>query len=423
MAGYSRDFVLPDVPPMNPDEHPDDFLEALSVAVYYENDRLKDRFPMGVYSHLSGYTGRGWLIGFDDAGYHWEKFRIPNPNPAFAATGLQANLEHYETLGEAITYLGYAPEFQWNVECRYHADSALAAPLGSGAEKVGRSAIRQFVADYLTTQHRPVVCFFYSPQAESVDAVLLTGFELGGEVILGRSAHTGEAGGSSEQSHGHFRLADWERDVVAIAGLGDATTAEPKHHPCYTAIENALKYSASYTSGTKHYGLFAYDAWEAALLDDECINGADDHVVSRQLLYHSSVAGNIACQKAFTAFPDYWHDVPSMGVISGLLQRAAAGPQIIHGLMWDAWQVVGGYWRGAKPGDAEFHVRWDNDEEIRRFRDRAVRERAVDVIRRARRTDEQALAELRDAKADWDRCRGHGASHPCPCWGSPCSRV
>jgi len=189
------------------------------------------------------------------------------------------------------------------------------------------------------------------------------------------------------------------------------------------AIQNALRYSESHTRDTKHYGLSAYDAWESALLDDESIPSADDQVVSRRLLYHSSVAGNIACQKAFTAFPDYWDSVPSMGVISGLLQRAAAGPQIIHGLMWDAWQVVGGYWRGIKPGDAEYHVRWENDEEIRRFRDRAVRERAAEVIRRARRIDEQAIAELGEAKADWDKCRGRGCAHPCPCLEEPCTRV
>jgi hypothetical protein len=118
-------------------------------------------------------------------------------------------------------------------------------------------------------------------------------------------------------------------------------------------VLNALRCSENPTRGTQHFGLSAYDAWEAALLDDEAITGFDDHAVSRWLLYHSCVAGSTACQKAFTAFPDYWDTVPSMGVISGLLQRAAAGPHMVHGLMWDLWQVVVGYWRGVRPGDAE----------------------------------------------------------------------
>jgi hypothetical protein len=422
MAEHDNGFILPNVPPINHGEHPDILLEALSIAVSYGNEGLKVQFPMGVYAHLSGYTGRGWLIGFDDACYHWEKYGIRNPHPAFAVSGLEPNLEHHETLHEAMTYLGYAPEFLWNADCRYDTDAGLAAPFVNAAETVDGLAIRRYVADYLTTRRRPVVCFLHFADTPIVDAALLTGYDSGGEVILGRSPYQDTTRDSSAE-YGYFSLSDWERDVVAVVGLGEEISVKPECHPCYMAIENALRYSESHTRGTKHYGLSAYDAWESALLDEESITGADDDIVSRRLLYHSTVAGNIACQKAFTAFPDYWDAVPSMAVISGLLQRAAAGPQIIHGLMWDVWQVVGGYWRGIKPGDAEYRVRWDNDEEIRRFRDRAVRERAVEVIRRARRTDEQAIAELREAKADWDRCRGHGSAHPCPCMDKPCTRV
>jgi hypothetical protein len=418
----AKSLSLADVPRLNIDEHPDLFLEALSIAASYGNEELKERFPMGVYAHLSGYTGRSWLIGFDNACYYWERHGIRNPHPAFAVSGLEANLEHYETMREAIAYLGYAPEFVCNTDCGCGVDAELAAPFLSIAEKADSPAIRRYVTEYLATRHRPLVCFLYSPGIPIVDAALLTGFESGGEVILGRSPYQDAPRGEPVEP-GHFSLADWERQVVAVVGLGEEVPFTPERHPCYTAIENALRYSESSTRDNKYYGLSAYDAWECALLDEECIAGADDHVVSRRLLYHSSVAGNIACQKAFTAFPDYWDAVPSMGVISGLLQRVVAGPQIIHGLMWDVWQVVGGYWRGAKQGDAEYRVRWDNAGEVRRFRDRAVRERAVEVIRRARRTDEQAIVELRQAKADWDRCRGQGSAHPCPCFGEPCTRA
>jgi hypothetical protein len=414
-------FILPDVTPFNPGEHPDLFLEALSTAASYGNDALRERFPMSVYAHLSGYTGRGWLIGFDDAGYYWEKCGVRNPHQDFAVSGLEANLEHLETLHEAIAYLGFAPELLWNADCRYKADPELAAPFVNAAKVVDRPAIRRYVIDSLTTRGRPVICFLYTPHIPYVDAALLTGFESGGSVVVCES-HT-DATTDDPTQYGTFRLADWERDVVAIVGLGRETATEPKCHPCYTMIGNALKYSESYTRGTRHYGLSAYDAWERALLDEESIAGSDDHVVSRRLLYHAAVAGNIACQKAFTAFPNCWDAVPAQGVISGLLQRAAAGPQIIHGLMWDVWQVVGGFWRGFTPGDAEYRARWENDEEVRRFRDRAVRERAAEVIRRARRTDERALAELREAKAEWDRCRGQGRAHPCPCMDKACTRV
>jgi hypothetical protein len=73
MAERDAGFVLPDVPRINQAEHPDLFLEAVSIAASYRNDGLQKRFPMGVYAHLSGYTGRGWLIGFDDACYYTEQ--------------------------------------------------------------------------------------------------------------------------------------------------------------------------------------------------------------------------------------------------------------------------------------------------------------------------------------------------------------
>lgn len=55
-------FILPDVPHINRAEHPDIFLEALSIAAACGSDRLEERFPMGVYPHLSGHTGQGWLV-------------------------------------------------------------------------------------------------------------------------------------------------------------------------------------------------------------------------------------------------------------------------------------------------------------------------------------------------------------------------
>jgi hypothetical protein len=83
---------------------PDAFLEAVVIAASYERNDLKDRFRMDVYPHLSGYTGGGRLIGFDDAAYHWEKHGMRNPDPAFAVTGLRANPVHHETLSAAIRY-------------------------------------------------------------------------------------------------------------------------------------------------------------------------------------------------------------------------------------------------------------------------------------------------------------------------------
>ena len=69
----------------------------------------------------------------------------------------------------------------------------------------------------------------------------------------------------------------------------------------------------------------------------------------------------------------------------------------------DVWHVVGGYWRGVKPGDAKYHVRWENDEEIRRFRDRAVRESGLPSQAALRQSE--ALAWLANRGSEAHGCR------------------
>ncbi len=421
MTQQNRDLILPDVPRLNHYEHPDIFLEALSVAASYGDDTLRERLPPGPYERLSGYTGRGWLIGFDDASYYQRAETTQAPDAGFAVSGVSACLEHRETLGEAVKHLGHVPEFLWNTECRYEVDADLAAPFVKRGEQMGRASVQSYVTEYIATQRRPLVCIMNLPNVPAVEAVLLTGFESGGETVLVQS-HLLDAPADDTAGHDYVPLTDWERDVVALLSLGEGTPDARKHHDCYTMIENGLRCAANRTLGTKHYGLAAYDAWAAALLDDEAIDDADDHVVARRLMHHSAVAGNIACQRAsmWLWYDWEWESIPTNGIARGLVMRAASVSPIVHGLMWDAWHVVGGYWLMDRSD--ETGVVWKNDE-VGRFRNRRVRERAAEVVMRARRVDEQAIADLREAKTEWDKCRGRGGSYGCPCMEKGCTRV
>ena len=420
MAGIDPCVVLEDVPKFKNLEHPDIFSDALSIALCYRDEALQRRFPEGAYEAISGFSGRGWLIGFDDAGYDWDEHGVRDSQPGFAASSPASYFEHVATLRDAIRFLDRAPDFLWNQDCAYEVDGQQAAGFIAAAESVDEESLRRYITGYLTTQRRPVIALLHLPGVPIVEMALLTGYESDGEVILGRSPYQNPRTDNSGP-FGYFRLAGWEREMLAVLGVGEERMAGWDKHPCYVAIENALRCSRSYTCGTRHYGLAAYDAWERSLLDDAGIVGADDAAVSRRLCQHSGTAGFIACQKAFTVLPDC--DAPSMGVVTGLVRRASAGPGLIHGLMWDAWQAVGGYWRGVKSANGESGPCWENPEEIRRFRDRAVRERAAQVVRRARQVDAQAIQDLQEAKAEWDRCLGHGNGHRCPCWDTPCARV
>jgi hypothetical protein len=414
-------FVLEDVPPITGYEHADIFLDALSIAACYQDPEVSKRFDRSVFDYLSGFTGRGWLIGFDDAAYYWERYGVDNPRPDFACSSLDAYLLQGDTILEAFRFLEREPEFLWNEECRYPVAPARSAAFRGMAEMTEVQGVRQYVADHLASRHCPVIALLHLPGVDEVDMTLLTGYESGGEVVLGRALQRWPCTDNSGE-FGYFRLPDWEREVLALIGLGGERETVWEKHPCFLALGNGLKCARSHSEGTKHYGLACYEAWERALLDDECIEGVDDETVSRRLVYHSMVAGSIACQKCFIAMPDC--ESPSMGVIRGLVRRAGNGTDMIHGLMWDVWQAVGGYWRGAKDGDAVHRIRWEGAEELVRFRDRSVRERAVEAIRRARRTDEESLRDLATAQDDWERCISHGTTRPCPCWGQKvCSRV
>ena len=66
MADTPDKLILPDVPRIEMREYPDVFTDAVNIAMLYASEELKERYPKGLYPHLSGYSGRGWPIGFDE---------------------------------------------------------------------------------------------------------------------------------------------------------------------------------------------------------------------------------------------------------------------------------------------------------------------------------------------------------------------
>ena len=425
MTKLERNFILANVPRIENTECPDIFTDALNIALSYENEELVKRFPGGVYDHVSGFTGRGWLIGFDDACFYWEKLDRQGPHESFAVSGLETFMEYPETMLDAVELLGYAPEFLWNEDCQYKVDEEKVMGFIKGAKKVDGEAIRQYVATSLVEHQRPVIALLHLPSNSIVDFALLTGYESNGQTIMGRSPHQNPKMDNSGE-YGYFRMDNWEQEVLAVIGVGEEREMERDKHPCFIAIENGLKCSKSYTRGTRHYGLSAYDAWERAILDDENIVNVPNDIVSRRIVYHILLTGFIASQKAFTILPDC--KAPSHGVISGFVKRAQAGPGLIHGLMWDVWRVIGlskGFLKGLKvQQDASPpYLYWDDEEDIAQFKDRAVRERIAKIINRARQVDEQTIQDLRVAKAEWEKCRGHGNDYRCYCSDKPCTRV
>ncbi|MHB0876871.1 MAG: hypothetical protein ACYC5O_12605 [Anaerolineae bacterium] len=425
--------VLPDVLAIQNMEYPDIFSDALSTTVCYGDEAVYERSPLlrayrltpadsnRVYGAISAVSGRGWLIGFDEAAYYRERGHAAEPAASFAVAGLGACLEHHDSLWQAISLLDRVPEPLWNDDCEADLADSQAAGFVGASTRVESRALRRYVTEYLATHRRPLIALLHLPHVPVVEFGLLTGYESCGDVILGRSPYLGPPAEGSGPD-GYFRMRHWEPRVLAVIGIAqEKATDLTSQRIGYLAIENDLRLSVTRCEGTRHYGLVAYDAWARALLDDGASDDVSDEVACQRLQHHSITAGYIACQKAFCVMPEV--EAPSMGVVTGYARRAAAGPGLIHGLMWDAWQAVGGYWRGVKPDTGEHYVLWTDTDELRRFRDPDVRARAAAVVRRAREVDAQALDDLATAKREWDTCRGHGGDYPCPCWQAPCVRV
>ncbi|MBD3183906.1 hypothetical protein GF312_16600 [Candidatus Poribacteria bacterium] len=424
MAEIKKDFIIKDVPRIENTACPDIFTDALKIALSYKNEELNKRFPEGIYDSISGFSGRGWLIGFDDACFYWEKYD-KGLHESFPVSGLESIYKHPDTMLDAVEFAGYKHEFLWNEDCQYKIDKGKAKSFINMAEKSNNENIRQYVTNSLVEHQRPVVVLLHLSSNSIVDFALLTGYESQGQAILGRSPHQNPDMDNSGE-YGYFRMDKWEREVLAVMGVGKEKEMDRDKHPCFIAIQNALRRSRGYTEGTRYYGFSAYDAWERAILDDDNIVNVDNEIVSRRFVYHILLTGYTASQKAFTKLPKC--KAPSHGVISGYVERAQAGPGIIHGLMWDIWRVIGlrkGFLSGleVRQDVPEPYLYWDDDEDIITFKDRAVRERIAKIIRRAKQVDEQAIKDLQTAKEEWMMCRGRGNDYPCYCKDKPCSRV
>ncbi len=211
--------ILENVPKIENLKWPDIFSDALGTAVCYHDDDMLERRgllrdyhlrigrPSGVYTAISTITGRGWRIGFDEAAYYPEKYGMHHVYPNFAVSSLEAYLEHYDSLLEAIRFVDRVPELLWNRDCATPVDPRQAAGFVKASQQVDSQEIRRYVTHALAERGRPVILLLHPPQVPVVEMAQIAGVEAGGEVILGRSPYQNEKMDNSGE-YGYFRMRD-----------------------------------------------------------------------------------------------------------------------------------------------------------------------------------------------------------------------
>ena len=233
------------------------------------------------------------------------------------------------------------------------------------------------------------------------EAGLITGYDEGGEVLIGWNFFQGSEPGLEFEPSGYYRKRNWAND--AQSGLLIIGKKQPKpalKETFRSALEFGLKVNrtpmvhpepdAPEEFQHRHNGLAAYTAWANQLLRAEDFPAGDEAALRQHYQVHDNVLGILAEARWYGSqfFLDMTEHVDvhvHRNAIEDVLHAAAlyAGE---HELMWYLWDLAGGI---------------GNPEGYKHFADPAVREKMVKIILQAGEKDARAVEHLESALAKW----------------------
>ena len=222
------------------------------------------------------------------------------------------------------------------------------------------------------------------------ETCLITGYDDGGDVVIGWSFFQygpETTQGVEFEPNGMFRKRDWYPAAWDLFALGErGEPVDPK-----TVRRRSLEWAVKVVrtketrDGRTNNGLAAYDAWIEHLLRDEDITpdgAAPEGSPDSPFSVHDDAVGTLAEGRHYAGeyLKRIAQEEPSMA--PHLLEAADCYKQI-HDLMWKVWGCVGG--NGRSP------------EHVRAFADPDARRRIVELLREAKRLDEQAIEDIEAA--------------------------
>jgi hypothetical protein len=298
------------------------------------------------------------------------------------------------------SYVNWKPGWEGdNVEIMYMSDEP-AAPFDRALRAAGYAyQIHAPEGDYDLMRRsivesiqggRPVVSFGPIGPPE---AALITGYDEGGDVLMGWSFFQGIppfSDGVELEPTGEFRKRDWRSypPGFSFITVGERTERPPIKETCREALTWMLQVSRTpATFGGRCNGLAAYDAWAEQILRDDDFP-RDDKVLFQRHDVHNNQVGFLAEARWYGSqfligLTTGGDDLIHRDAIEDLYHAAAlyAGE---HALAWRLWDLAGGN---------------GNPEAWRRFADPAVRRRMAPIIREARDKDAAAALHIERALA------------------------
>ena len=225
------------------------------------------------------------------------------------------------------------------------------------------------------------------------EASLITGYDNGGEVLIGWSFFQDEFTAELEfEPSGQFRIRDWGQypDGFSFYIIGEKKEKPLLSRTVIGALQWMLEVThTALTFGKRHNGLAAYSAWAEHLLREEDFPN-EESVLRMRYQVHNAVVGMVADARWYgsqfliqASDPEIIH----FSVIEEIL-HAAACYAAEHHLMWELWDLAGGF---------------DNPDGHRQFADLSVRKKMSAIIKESRVKYLKAAEHIRQALTKIDQ--------------------
>jgi hypothetical protein len=228
------------------------------------------------------------------------------------------------------------------------------------------------------------------------EAGLITGYDDGGDIIMGWSFFQNFDPGIEKEPSGYYRKRDWAKDVQSLLIIGEKLPRPSLKETYRDALEFCLKVMRTPMVGPepeapewyqhRHNGLAAYDAWADHLLRDGDFPAGDDAVLQQRHQVHNDALGVLAEARWYgsqflVGMTDHVDSQVHRDAIEDILHAAAlyAGE---HQLMWQLWELAGGI---------------GNPEAWKKFADPAVRRQMIPIIHQSRDKDAKAADHIESA--------------------------
>ena len=343
------------------------FLEYRGESLGLEPKQAKDPWHV-VHVYIKGVCGASFRLGWDTKDWGWgamELAGMPGDLRATFRDGLEAAGYSCEVLlrKEYAGSLGLAQDVDYD-EAAFR--ERIMASIRAGVPVLGLGVVGP-----------PECC-------------LITGYDDGGKVLVGRSFFQDEpteTGIELEEASGgltdpYFRKREWFDDTRGIILIGEKVERPSDHEIHVKALRRALEIMRTPVVRGNWTGQAAFTMWADTLLKEGPLPADDVETLRKRHEYHHSAGGTLAEARAYGS--DFLRDMADREpAAADELREAADCFMDEHDLVWAIWEFTGGM--------------IPTDEGIRKFGNLYTRGRTVPLIRLARRRDAEAAVHMQKA--------------------------